>query len=47
MYLEKELKNNIVAIEHAGSTSVEGLCSKPIIDIDVIIENYDIFNELR
>lgn len=28
-----------LAIEHVGSTSVEGLSAKPIIDIDVIIES--------
>ena len=28
-----------LAIEHVGSTSVQGLSAKPIIDIDVIIEN--------
>lgn len=26
-------KNNIIAIHHIGSTSVKGLCAKPIIDI--------------
>lgn len=29
----------VVAIEHVGSTSVEGLHAKPIIDIDIVIEN--------
>ncbi|MBR6254548.1 MAG: GrpB family protein [Clostridiales bacterium] len=28
-----------LAIEHVGSTSVEGLSAKPIIDIDVVIED--------
>lgn len=28
-----------LSIEHVGSTSVEGLSAKPIIDIDVVIEN--------
>jgi GrpB-like predicted nucleotidyltransferase (UPF0157 family) len=27
----------IVAIEHVGSTSVPGLATKPIIDIDVVV----------
>jgi len=31
--------NLIVAIEHVGSTSVPGLCAKPIIDIDIVIPN--------
>lgn len=31
--------NNIISIEHVGSTSVAGLWAKPIIDIDVIIDD--------
>lgn len=31
----------ILSIEHVGSTSVEGLSAKPIIDIDVVISSYD------
>ena len=31
-----------VSIEHVGSTSVPGLCAKPIIDIDVIVEKRDV-----
>lgn len=46
-YLEKTLKNSIVAIEHVGSTSIEGLYAKPIIDIDVVIKNYDNFQEVK
>lgn len=34
----------IIGIEHVGSTSVEGLSAKPIIDIDIIIKDYSIFN---
>lgn len=33
----------INAIEHVGSTSVNGLSAKPIIDIDIVIPNYDCF----
>lgn len=33
----------IIAIEHVGSTSVNGLSAKPIIDIDIVIPNYDCF----
>jgi GrpB-like predicted nucleotidyltransferase (UPF0157 family) len=47
LYLEKVLKNSIIAIEHVGSTSVEGLYAKPIIDIDVIIESYDKFEDVK
>jgi GrpB-like predicted nucleotidyltransferase (UPF0157 family) len=32
------LSGKINSIEHVGSTSVEGLASKPIIDIDVVID---------
>ncbi|MCL6457140.1 MAG: GrpB family protein [Gorillibacterium sp.] len=30
----------VLAIEHVGSTSVEGLAAKPIIDLDVVIDSY-------
>lgn len=46
-YLEKTLENSIVAIEHVGSTSVEGLSAKPILDIDVVVKNYDNFQEVK
>lgn len=36
----------ILAIEHVGSTSVEGLHAKPIIDIDVVIES-DVFSVVK
>ncbi|MEC9489249.1 MAG: GrpB family protein [Halanaerobium sp.] len=29
-------------IEHVGSTSVEGLAAKPILDIDIVIEDYEL-----
>ena len=31
----------ILSVEHVGSTSIEGLAAKPIIDIDVVIESYE------
>ena len=31
-------------IEHVGSTSVPGLSAKPIIDIDIVIRDYSVFN---
>lgn len=46
-YLEKALEDSILAIEHVGSTSVEGLYAKPIIDIDVIIESYNKFEDVK
>ncbi|GAA0859258.1 MULTISPECIES: GrpB family protein [Clostridium] len=33
------LSDKIISIEHVGSTSVEGLAAKPIIDIDIVIDN--------
>lgn len=47
LYLEKAIKNSIISIEHVGSTSVEGLSAKPIIDIDVVIKNYDSFQGVK
>ena len=35
-----------ISIEHVGSTSVEGLSAKPCIDIDVVIEDYSIFDQV-
>ena len=35
-----------LSIEHVGSTSVPGLCAKPILDIDVVMENYDVFPQV-
>lgn len=37
--LDVVLKDLVISIEHVGSTSVEGLSAKPIIDIDVVIED--------
>lgn len=36
----------ILGVEHVGSTSVEGLCAKPCIDMDVVIEDYGVFDEV-
>ncbi|MDE6578995.1 MAG: GrpB family protein [Ruminiclostridium sp.] len=35
-----------ICIEHVGSTSVEGLSAKPVIDIDVVISDYSVFNSV-
>ncbi|MFT0213129.1 GrpB family protein [Pseudomonas sp. F1_0610] len=37
--IKKALGDNAIAIEHIGSTAVEGLAAKPIIDIDLIVLN--------
>ena len=42
--IESAVDDLIVAIEHVGSTAVEGMSAKPCIDIDVIIEDYSIFD---
>ena len=38
--LEPALGELALTIEHVGSTSVPGLAAKPIIDIDVVMEDY-------
>jgi GrpB-like predicted nucleotidyltransferase (UPF0157 family) len=37
--LEATLGNLIISVEHVGSTSVKGLAAKPILDIDIVIED--------
>ncbi|MBN6206845.1 GrpB family protein [Ralstonia pickettii] len=44
--LIKSLTGFIIDIEHVGSTSVQGLGAKPIIDIDIVIENYNNFPDV-
>ena len=36
--LGEDIIYNSIKIEHVGSTSVEGLSSKPVIDLDIVIE---------
>lgn len=45
-YLLSAVKDIIISIEHIGSTSVEGLSAKPIIDIDVVIKDYSVFENI-
>ena len=33
-----------LSVEHVGSTAVEGLSAKPIIDVDVVIQDYSVFD---
>lgn len=42
--LEDAIGDLIIGIEHIGSTSVEGLSAKPCIDLDVIIQDYTVFD---
>lgn len=43
-HLLPAVKDIIIDIEHIGSTSVEGLSAKPIIDIDIVIKDYSVFD---
>ncbi len=45
--LEKIFKGVAIEIEHIGSTSVEGLASKPIIDIAVAVKKISDFEEVK
>ena len=44
--LQAALGDCAMAIEHVGSTSVEGLSAKPVIDIDVVIESELVLGEV-
>ncbi|KEK23428.1 GrpB family protein [Bacillus gaemokensis] len=44
--IEGYIGDLILRIEHVGSTSVEGLAAKPIIDMDVVIDNYAILPDI-
>ena len=45
-YLMEQIGDLVVEIKHVGSTSVPGLCAKPIIDIVAVMDSYDIFPEI-
>ena len=45
--LEKIFKDVAIEIEHIGSTSVEGLSAKPIIDIAVGVKNLAEFEKIK
>lgn len=38
-FYERLLKNLDIQVEHVGSTSIEGLYAKPILDIDIIVKD--------
>jgi len=40
------LSNLYVTIEHVGSTAIPGIMAKPIIDIDIVIKNYQVFPQV-
>ena len=47
MYVDEEkrlkdlLKDNIIEVMHVGSTSIEGLCAKPVIDIMITVRKLE------
>ena len=43
-HLLTTINDIIISIEHIGSTSIEGLSAKPIIDIDIVIKDYSVFD---
>ncbi|MCP1452430.1 GrpB family protein [Priestia megaterium] len=45
--LSFRIKELIIAIEHVGSTSIEGLFAKPIIDIAIGVSSLDVIIELK
>lgn len=45
--LKKVLKDKIIEIEHIGSTSIEGLKAKPVIDILIVINSLDGIKEIE
>ena len=45
--LKDILKDKIIEIEHVGSTSIEGLQAKPIIDILIVIKSFDKISEIE
>ena len=42
--IQEALGSLALSIEHVGSTSVRGLSAKPIIDIDIVIRDYAVFD---
>lgn len=41
------LDDLLVEVMHVGSTAIPGLCAKPVIDIDLVIESYSSFTEVK
>ena len=44
---EAVLDADIMTIEHVGSTSIEGLAAKPILDIDIVIADEAAFSPVK
>ena len=50
LFIKDYLTKNIteyISIEHVGSTSIPGMNAKPIIDIDIVVEDTDQFLRLK
>ncbi len=45
-FYQKTLNGLNIQIEHVGSTAVEGLYAKPIIDIDIVVPNKSVRDEV-
>ena len=45
-YLMEQIGDLLLEIKHVGSTSVPGLCAKPIIDIVAVMESYEVFPQI-
>jgi GrpB-like predicted nucleotidyltransferase (UPF0157 family) len=45
-FLDCKLDPHVIRIEHVGSTSIQGMIAKPIIDFDIVIRISD-FDEIR
>ena len=43
---QAHLQDNVLSIEHVGSTSVPGMMAKAIIDIDIVIENRELLPKI-
>jgi len=41
-YLMEQIGDLVLEIKHVGSTSIPGLCAKPIIDIVAVMDSYDV-----
>ncbi len=39
LFLTAALKDVVIDIQHTGSTAIPGLCAKPILDVDIIVQN--------
>lgn len=44
--LKTVLGNSKADIQHVGSTAIPGLYAKPVLDIDIIIENKNLLNDI-